>query len=307
MFGFSRLKMQIEIAMRLKVVFLVLLFPLMGFAQQNTNAEIDAYMTSKEFAKAEKLLLAHHDISKNAILRDKLGEVYAQQGKWDKAIPVYNKLKDTYPKNAEYWFRYGGVLAKKAQNSSRFRALTMIGRIKTSFIKAADLDAAHIDARWALVDLYLSLPGIVGGSVSKARRYATELKEISLVDGYLALGYVYEYDDEPGKARINYLKGLEYLEGTNHIGRNQLRYQIGKVCGDYGVKVDEGISHMEKFVEQYSVKDGVPIEWAYYRLARLYRQKMDKKAADEWITKALTMRGDFELAIAERDRISALP
>ena len=128
-----------------------------------------------------------------------------------------------------------------------------------------------------------------------------------MVDGYLALGYVYEYDDEPEKARVNYLKGLEYLEGKKHIERNQLRYQIGKVCGDYGVKVDEGISHMEKFVEQYSVKDGVPIEWAYYRLARLYRQKMDKKAADEWINKALTMRGDFELAIAERDRISALP
>ncbi|WP_394747254.1 tetratricopeptide repeat protein [Spongiimicrobium salis] len=293
--------------MKLKVVIFAMLFSVMGFAQQNTVSEIDAYMAAKEFQKAEQLLLIHHDIDKNAILRDKLGEVYAQQGKWDKAIPIYSKLKEEYPKNAEYWFRYGGVLAKKAQSSSRFRALTMIGRIKSSFIKAANLDSKHVDTRWALVDLYLSLPGIVGGSVSKARKYAGQLKEISLVDGYLALGYVYEYDDEPGKARINYLKGLEFLDGLDHIGRNQLRYQIGKVCGDYGVKVDEGIRHMEEFVAQYSVKDGVPIEWAYYRLARLYRQKMDKKKADEWIEKALTMRGDFELAIAERDRISALP
>lgn len=293
--------------MKYKAALFLLLVPLLSLARQSTLAEIDAYMASKEYAKAEKLLLAHDDIQKNSILRDKLGETYAQQGAWDKAIPIYNKLKEDYPQNAEYWFRYGGVLAKKAQNSSRFRALTLIGRIKSSFIKAAMLDSQHVDTRWALVDLYLSLPGIVGGSVSKARKYANELTRISSVDGYLALGYVYEYDDEPVKAKENYLKGLQHLDGLKTIGRNQLRYQIGKVCGDYGVKLDEGIGHMEEFVAQYSVKDGVPIEWAYYRLARLYRQKKDKKTADEWIKKALTMRGDFELAIAERDRISALP
>jgi uncharacterized protein HemY len=43
----------------------------------------------------------------------------------------------------------------------------------------------HIDARWALIELYLKLPGVVGGSESKAIRYS-ELMRLSPVDGNLS-------------------------------------------------------------------------------------------------------------------------
>ena len=50
----------------------------------------------------------------------------------------------------------------------------------------------------------MSLPGVVGGSFSKALSYAEQLEELSKVDGYLAKGYVYEYDDEPELAEKYY-------------------------------------------------------------------------------------------------------
>jgi hypothetical protein len=43
----------------------------------------------------------------------------------------------------------------------------------------------HIDARWALIELNLKLPGVVGGSESKAIRYS-ELMRLSPVDGNLS-------------------------------------------------------------------------------------------------------------------------
>lgn len=272
-------------------------------AQEDLLFKADEYIASKQYAKAVKLLEAN---TKNlpSELKDKLGESYAYMAEWDKAIPIYEALKEKHPENAEYWFRYGGVLAMKAQSSSRFTALTLIGKIKSSFIKAAELDDKHIDARWALVDVYLSLPGILGGSVVKSKKYANELQTISSVDGYISIGYVYEY--EPIKAKENYLKGLRDLDEVDSITRNQLRYQIGKICGDYGIKIDEGISHMQKFMDNYSVKDGVGKEWVYYRLARLYRHKNDKKTASKWIQKAIAINNEFDLALKERKRIAIM-
>jgi hypothetical protein len=58
--------------------------------------------------------------------------------------------------------------------------------------KAIKLNPAHIDARWALIELYIKLPGIVGGE-TKALKYASELSKISSVDGYLSRGHIDEY------------------------------------------------------------------------------------------------------------------
>ena len=43
----------------------------------------------------------------------------------------------------------------------------MIGEVRDSFEKAIALNPKHIEARWALIELNLQLPGIVGGSESK--------------------------------------------------------------------------------------------------------------------------------------------
>lgn len=286
-------------------LFLCLLSLTWGRSQEDLLLKADEYIVSKQYAKAVKLLEINTENSSSE-LKDKLGESYAYMAEWDKAIPIYEALKEKHPENAEYWFRYGGVLAMKAQSSSRFTALTLIGKIKSSFIKAAELDDKHIDARWALVDVYLTLPGILGGSVTKAKKYANQLQTISSVDGYISIGYVYEYDDEPIKAKENYLKGLRGLDEVDSITRNQLRYQIGKITGDYGIKIDEGISHMKKFMDNYSVKDGVGKEWIYYRLARLYRHKNDKKMANEWVQKAIAINNEFDLALKERERIARM-
>ena len=78
------------------------------------------------------------------------------------------------------------------------------GDVKDAFLKAAELDPNHIDTRWALVELYIQLPGIIGGSKSKSFKYANELEALSKVDGYLAKGYIYEYDNEPENAEKYY-------------------------------------------------------------------------------------------------------
>lgn len=147
-----------------------------------------------------------------------LGDIAGHQKKWDEAIKQYKVLKTQFSKTANYWYKYGGALGMKAKSVNKFKALGMIDEVEKSFLTAAKLDTKHIESRWALVMLYIELPGIVGGSETKAKKYAEELQELSKVDGYLAKGYIDEYFSRYTKAEANYMKAHE-------IGNSKITFQ----------------------------------------------------------------------------------
>ncbi len=138
-----------------------------------------------------------------------LGDIAGAQKKWDEAIEFYKKLKVAFPKNANYWYKYGGALGLKAKESNKLKALGMIDDIETSFLTAAKLDSKHTDTRWALLILYLELPAIIGGSLKKSQKYADELMIISKIDGVMAKGHIEEHLKQFKQAEIYYKQGVE--------------------------------------------------------------------------------------------------
>jgi tetratricopeptide (TPR) repeat protein len=185
-----------------------------------------------DYDKAEKLFLSkNYEQSKvlfenylnknpnNLKTLEYLGDIEGQFKSWDKAIYYYKKLKLIKPTEANYYYKYGGVLGMKAKSSNKFKALGMISEVKLSFEKAISLNPKHIEARVALVELYLQLPGIVGGSEKKALLYANEIAQISAVDGYLSKGHIAEYFGRYKEAEVQYKKAIE-------IGKFKNSYQI---------------------------------------------------------------------------------
>ncbi len=317
--------------MRLLIILFILPVCLYG---QSTIEDAQDLISKKKFVAAEHLLYDYveaHEDDKQAI--ELLGDAYGHQKKWDEAIEEYKKLVKKEPSNADYHYKYGGAMGMKALSVSKLKALGLVGDIKRAFKKAAELDPKHINARWALVELYVSLPGIIGGSTSKSLKYAEQLQQISEVDGYLAKGYVYEYDDEPELAEEYYLKAIKvggsltcYEKLTNLYEsqkqpdkaisnietahkkhqRNALHYQIGKVCADYNVQLDKGEMCLNAYLSNYSAADGVPKEWAHYRLAQIYKHKKDKDNALKHINKALSLKANFKQALKEKSAILKL-
>lgn len=285
---------------------LVFLFVFMANAQKDVILEVDGYIETKEYKKAKNILLEIGPEQQSIAIKERLGDVHSYLREWDKAIPIYGELVNRYPNNSDYQFRYGGVIARKAQNSNRIIALTLIGKIKKSFLKAAELDADHIEVRWGLLDLYTALPSILGGSTTKAYNYAEQLKKLAPIEGYFALAYVSELDEKPNKADEYFRKTLSYIDDLDEVKRNQLNYLIGKVCRDYNIKLEKGISHLKIFIRDHSVKDGVPLSHAYYRLAKIYRIKKDRDRANYWIRKALNDDSEFKLAQKEQEIIAML-
>ena len=185
-----------------KFLFL-LLCPVLVFSQSSLD-DVEILFQKKQYTKAEKSIIQFLEENPNNLQAiELLGDAYGHQKKWDKAITEYKKLVEADENVANYHYKYGGVLGTKAIEN-KFKAIGFIGDVKSSFEKAAELDPNHIEARWALVELYMQLPGIFGGSKSKSLHFAEELENLSKVDGYMAKGYVYEYDDEPELAEKYY-------------------------------------------------------------------------------------------------------
>jgi len=313
--------------------FWIFLVTAIGFSQ-TSKEKAEAFIAKKSFKSAQNEMitfLKDNPEDKEAI--ELLGDAYGHQKKWDDAIAQYKKLTRKEADNANYQYKYGGALGMKALSISKLKALGIIGDVKEAFLKAAELDPKHIDARWALVELYVSLPGIVGGSNSKALKYAEQLQQLSKVDGYLAKGYVYEYDDEPELAEKYYklaikvggsvtcyekltnfyegqkqhkkaIRNLE--EGRNKLQRNAMHYQIGKVCADYNLELDKGEKCLKAYLSHHSSKDGVPKAWAYYRLAQIYKHKKNKTEALKWIDKAIAGLPKIKVFKEEKAIISKL-
>ena len=295
-------------------VLLLFLLPIMCFSQVNLDG-VQQLLEQKQFKKAEiQITNILNDHPNNMDVIELLGDALGHQKKWDEALVQYKKLVELKPNVANYHYKYGGVLGMKALQN-KFKAITLIGDIKSSFLKAAELDKNHIDTRWALVELYMQLPGIFGGSKSKSLHYAKELENLSKVDGYLAKGYVYEYDNEPELAEKYYKmaikeggsltcfnklttfyenkkqpeKAIENIEQTHKKHhRNALHYQIGKVAAEYNIQLEKGEQYLRAYLKNHSAADGVPKAWAHYRLAQIYAHKNNKETALEHINIAIT-------------------
>ena len=201
-----------------KLLFFFLLLPILGWSQSN-------------FEKGEKLFQAKKydeaQIVFEGFLKTKpldiktleyLGEIEARQKSWVKGAEYFKKLKVLKPTEADYFFKYGGCLAMRAMEVNKLKAFTMVDGMKQAFERAIFLNPKHVQARWALIEVYLQLPGILGGSESKAISYSNELAEFSPVDGYLSRGRIEEYFKRYALAEKNYIK-------ANEIGKSKVTFQ----------------------------------------------------------------------------------
>jgi tetratricopeptide (TPR) repeat protein len=179
----------------------------------------------------------------------------------------------------------------------------------------------------------MQLPVIVGGSMNASLKYAEELEQLSKVDGYLAKGYIYEYDNEPELAELYYKKAIQVggsltcytklsefyekqdqpekaitniEEAQEKLQRNALHYQLGKVSAEYNVQLSKGEACLKSYIKNYSPEDGVPVAWANYRLAQIYRHKDNKVQALQYINLAIDGLPEIEVFNEERKIILAL-
>ncbi|MEO0037407.1 MAG: hypothetical protein RIQ59_618 [Bacteroidota bacterium] len=230
--------------MKSKIIFLLFITQSI-FSQSNFEKAEKLYDQGK-FSLARPLFETVLKENPNQIKAiEYLGDVSVQLKEWDKAIAFYQKLKILRPNEANYYYKYGGVLGLKSKEGGKWVAIRLIGDMKESFEKALILNPKHIEARWAMIEYYLQVPALFGGSEKKAQRYADELLKLSPVDGYLSKGHIDEYFERYKSAEKNYIKAFE-------ISGSKITYE--RLSSLYKVKLHNS-DKAKKILEQYQEKN----------------------------------------------------
>ncbi len=289
-------------------LFLILVFSISNIYSQSVTDKASIYLKNNDLNRAKFLLQKHvSDNSSDLNSIELLGDIYSFEKNWDKSLEYYNILIESDPKNASYNLKYGGAMGMKALSVSRFQAVVLIPDIKKHLELAAQLDKSQIESRRALVELYIKLPGLLGGSDEKALMYANQLKDLSPVNAYLAKGFIVKENENLQDAMLYYKNAfIKYRSSANSSETNSLNYELGKVSAELNLESEYGLKLLDKYSEKYSYKDIYSMEWVYLRKAQIMANLKNKSKALSFIDKALTLRGDFKEALDEKERIEDL-
>jgi tetratricopeptide (TPR) repeat protein len=165
------------------------------------------------------------------------------QGDLDGAIAQLEKAVALDSKSSRYQVWLGSVYSSRASSAGMFKAASLAGKARAAFERAVDLDPTSVEARQALLEYYLAAPGIVGGSVTRARDEAAEIAALDARSGRLAEARIAEHEKEWPAAEKAYRAALAIKEddaGTH----NQLGYMLLRQG-----KNDEAVTEFRRYVE----------------------------------------------------------
>jgi tetratricopeptide (TPR) repeat protein len=224
------------------------------------------------------------------------------------ALKLLEACSTRLPQAAMCHYGVGSVLGAQALSQGMLKALGSVGRIRDELARAVELDPLLYAARNALVQFYLVVPGIAGGSVAKAREIANaasarqpeharllvalvdiaqkkhEQAELGLAavragdDKELAadvaevwaqLGFTYLNDKQDAKARTVFERMVR-----DRPSSPRGHYGLGRVFTDAG-QFDQAIAAFER-AAALDHSAGLPID---YRAGLAYQAKGDRDKA----------------------------
>lgn len=202
----------------------------------------------------------------------------------DTQVKAMQQCVEQQPREAVCHYALGSLMGTQAMMGGMMKAMTLTGRIKSSFAQALALDPASFEYRSALQQFYLMAPGIAGGSSSKAAALAQELRDSQPEQARLLRARVAMKDDQlaeverelaglhPG-ADIALAKawqaqwiglGLRYLTDKNTVKAQAwferfVKDQPGQAMGPYGLgRVAAAQNQWEEALRQYEQARGLP-------------------------------------------------
>ena len=235
-------------------LFFLLIFPVFMFSQSVSK---------------DSLIKIHKTNNLNQEVLIKLGEEYAAEKDWEKAIYYYDKLVNIDPENSDYLYRLGGTQAAYSEVVNKFRVLSIINSAKKNLIKSASLDTNHIYSRWALVQILTELPKFLGGNKTTALDYSKEIYDISKIHGLLAYYYIYNFQKNENLILDTEVKIFSEIQSNPVLFEfNHFNFIVGKLLINRDTsEFNLALKYMNKYILNYSSADRFSLEEVYYYLA----------------------------------------
>ena len=235
-------------------LFFLLIFPVFIFSQSVSK---------------DSLIKIHKTNNLNQEVLIKLGEEYAAEKDWEKAIYYYDKLANIDPENSDYLYRLGGTQAAYSEVVNKFRVLSIINSAKKNLIKSASLDTNHIYSRWALIQILTELPKFFGGNNTTALDYSKEVYDISKIHGLLAYYYIYNFQKNENLILDTEEKIFTEIQSNPMLFEfNYFNFVVGKLLINRDTSQSNlALKYLNKYLLNYSSADRFSLEEVYYYLA----------------------------------------
>ena len=235
-------------------LFFLLIFPVFMFSQSVSK---------------DSLIKIHKTNNLNQEVLIKLGEEYAAEKDWEKAIYYYDKLVNIDPENSDYLYRLGGTQAAYSEVVNKFRVLSIINSAKKNLIKSASLDTKHIYSRWALVQILTELPKFLGGNKTTALDYSKEIYDISKIHGLLAYYYIYNFQKNENLILDTEVKIFSEIQSNPVLFEfNYFNFVVGKLLINRDTsEFNLALKYLNQYILNYSSADRFSLEEVYYYLA----------------------------------------
>lgn len=298
-----------------------------AFAQNEIIAEATNLIEANRHTEAVVLLKKNvSKYPKNENLLSLLGKSYFNTSEFEKAMDTYSDLTKMDKKNAEYFYLLGSSTYEALSNTSNiFKLSTYSSRMKSSLSQALELDPAHVNARIRLSNYYLNAPMIAGGSTKKALEHAKILVQYEPNKGNQLLASIHLKNNEYEQAEAIYLKmiddninerklyyllavlktdqekfdsAMDYCEQSIAAHPDYLTayYQFGKAAIGANKNLDNAMSYLNYFVENFSEGSAPSLHWAHLRIGQIHQLNGNEELAEKEYNIALSLKPDFDEA-----------
>ncbi len=269
-----------------------------------------ALFESRKFAEARRVFEPCATTDAKAAMYS--GRAGLAERDFDRGVSFLEKAATLDPKSSEIQLWLGRAYGQQAAKASLFRQASLAGKAHKAFEQAVVLDPDSIDGRLSLIEFYLLAPGIMGGSVSKAREQAAEIRRRDVLKGYQAAGRIAEHEKKYDAAAAEYerasrefpqrkepylwranlaaqqkqnAKAFDILESLLKAQPEQASayFSIGRFGAISGERLDRAEECLKKYLQHEPTKDEPSLAAARYQLGVVYEKKGDREAARrEW-------------------------
>jgi tetratricopeptide (TPR) repeat protein len=207
---------------------------------------------------------------------------------------------------AEGYYWLGVAYGQQAMKANILKQAMLARKTKDAFERAVQLDPKNVDARLALIDYYLIAPGVLGGSVEKAKEQAIALRSIDSLAGHRAHAKIHNKDkqyalsraemvaavrEQPASAVAHYYLGNAYYSEKNYTAAMheyemsakldptymRAQFRIGVTAATAGTALARGEETLKRYLAQPAGDDDPSHASAWYYLGQVY-EKQGRKA-----------------------------
>lgn len=175
---------------------LLIAFAARGAAAQCSPA-IQKLVTDQKYddARAEAEALVKKNASDDAAVHC-VGWILMSQDKSKDAIEWFERAVKLNDKSSTHHLWLANSLGDQAEHTNKLKLPFLARRVKGEFDKAAQLDPTSIDARHGLIEFYSKAPGVMGGSMDKAKEQAREIEKLNAMRGHLEMAALLEREKD---------------------------------------------------------------------------------------------------------------